>query len=91
VLAVAEETELMTCQPRPTPRRCPPTEALVGLGFSRQLDREAWPPERPMLEGTYLRRRVLAELPCNSGHRPGSRANDRVPRSAPLRSRLAQY
>jgi dephospho-CoA kinase len=26
--------------------------ALLGLGFARQRDRDPWPPERPMVEGT---------------------------------------
>jgi GrpB-like predicted nucleotidyltransferase (UPF0157 family) len=28
-------------------------DALLGLGFVRQRGPDAWPPERPMLEGTY--------------------------------------
>jgi hypothetical protein len=41
------------------------TEALVGLGFSRQLDREAWPPERPMLEGTWRYGGAVFSLHCH--------------------------
>jgi len=29
------------------------TAALLGLGFAPQRDRDPWPPERPMLEGTF--------------------------------------
>src|SRR5262245_47773625 len=29
------------------------TQALLGLGFIRESRPDAWPPERPMLEGTY--------------------------------------
>ena len=28
-------------------------DTLLGLGFRRQTGRDPWPPERPMLEGTY--------------------------------------
>ena len=29
------------------------TGALLGLGFARQQGRDPWPPQRPMLEGTF--------------------------------------
>jgi GrpB-like predicted nucleotidyltransferase (UPF0157 family) len=29
------------------------TQSLLALGFERQRGRDPWPPERPMLEGTY--------------------------------------
>ena len=37
------------------------TGALLGLGFAQQRGRDPWPPERPMLEGTFRSRdRVFA-------------------------------
>lgn len=39
--------------------------ALLGLGFARQRGREPWPPERPMLEGTYRCRCGVFLLHCH--------------------------
>jgi dephospho-CoA kinase len=40
----------ITAEPSDVPRL---TKELLGLGFERQRGRDPWPPERPMLEGTY--------------------------------------
>jgi dephospho-CoA kinase len=41
------------------------TEALLGLGFVRQRGRDPWPPERPMLEGTYQCDGAVLALHCH--------------------------
>lgn len=41
------------------------TGALVKLGFARQRGREPWPPERPMLEGTFRCRGGVFLLHCH--------------------------
>lgn len=41
------------------------TGALVELGFARQRGREPWPPERPMLEGTFRCRGGVFLLHCH--------------------------
>jgi len=41
------------------------TGALLGLGFARQRGREPWPPERPMLEGTFRSRGAVFLLHCH--------------------------
>lgn len=41
------------------------TGALVELGFARQRGRERWPPERPMLEGTFRCRGGVFLLHCH--------------------------
>jgi GrpB-like predicted nucleotidyltransferase (UPF0157 family) len=43
------------------------TEALLRLGFARQRDREVWPPERPMLEGTFRCAGAVFLLHCHVG------------------------
>lgn len=41
------------------------TGALLKLGFARQRGREPWPPERPMLEGTFRCRNGVFLLHCH--------------------------
>jgi len=41
------------------------TSALLGLGFTRQRDRDPWPPERPMLEGTLRCRGGVFLVHCH--------------------------
>ena len=41
------------------------TSALLELGFARQRGREPWPPERPMLEGTFRCRGGVFLLHCH--------------------------
>jgi dephospho-CoA kinase len=41
------------------------TEALLGLGFARQRGRDPWPPERPMLEGTFRCAGSVFALHCH--------------------------
>jgi dephospho-CoA kinase len=41
------------------------TEVLLGLGFVRQRGRDPWPPERPMLEGTYRCDGAVFALHCH--------------------------
>ena len=40
-------------------------EALLRLGFARQRGPEAWPPERPMLEGTFRSAGAVFLLHCH--------------------------
>ena len=40
-------------------------DALLGVGFARQRGREPWPPERPMLEGTFRCRGGVFLLHCH--------------------------
>jgi dephospho-CoA kinase len=40
------------------------TGALLGLGFAQQRGRDPWPPERPMLEGTFRRHNCVFALHC---------------------------
>ncbi len=41
------------------------TGTLIELGFARQRDREPWPPERPMLEGTFRCRGRVFLMHCH--------------------------
>jgi dephospho-CoA kinase len=41
------------------------TEALLGLGLGRQTGPDPWPPERPMLEGTYRHDGALFLVHCH--------------------------
>ena len=41
------------------------TDALLAMGFARQRGREPWPPERPMLEGTFRSREAVFQLHCH--------------------------
>jgi dephospho-CoA kinase len=41
------------------------TGALLGLGFARQHGRDPWPPERPMLEGTFRCRGGVFLIHCH--------------------------
>jgi len=41
------------------------TDTLLGLGFARQRGRDPWPPERPMLEGTFRCHASVFLLHCH--------------------------
>ncbi len=41
------------------------TTTLAALGFARQRGRETWPPERPMLEGTFRCRGAVFLMHCH--------------------------
>jgi dephospho-CoA kinase len=41
------------------------TGALLGLGFARQRGRDPWPPERPMLEGTFRGHDCVFAIHCH--------------------------
>jgi dephospho-CoA kinase len=41
------------------------TGALLGLGFAQQRGRDPWPPERPMLEGTFRSRDCVFAVHCH--------------------------
>jgi len=41
------------------------TSALLGLGFARQRGRDPWPPERPMLEGTFRSHDCVFAIHCH--------------------------
>ncbi|HEY5985730.1 MAG TPA: GrpB family protein [Streptosporangiaceae bacterium] len=41
------------------------TASLLGLGFARQRGRDPWPPERPMLEGTFRSQDCVFAIHCH--------------------------
>jgi dephospho-CoA kinase len=41
------------------------TDTLLGLGFARQRGRDPWPPERPMLEGTFRSHDCVFLIHCH--------------------------
>jgi GrpB-like predicted nucleotidyltransferase (UPF0157 family) len=41
------------------------TGAMLGLGFAQQRGGDPWPPERPMLEGTFRSRDRVFAIHCH--------------------------